>query len=240
MTRADLAMGHRMRWGVAGLVLLIHIVMIAGLIRAFTPQFAATVVHTITQAFTVPMPSRSPPVDPASPRVEPQPREGAASAPGKKARPRAVEAPRVTLAVKPTPAPPIPGQGDASASGARAEGEGAGASGTGIGMGSGASGAGQGGGSGSPTVKIAGDINSAKDYPRASRDLRIGAAVTVELAIGADGRVRACRVVQPSPDAQADRITCELATRRFRFRPAADGAGNPIEAIYRWRQRWFY
>ncbi|WP_245892858.1 TonB family protein [Novosphingobium guangzhouense] len=89
-------------------------------------------------------------------------------------------------------------------------------------------------------MKIAGDINSARDYPRAGRDLRVGASVTIDLTVGRDGRVTSCRVIQPSPDPQADRITCDLATRRFRFRPATDSGGNQVEALYRWRQRWFY
>ncbi|MCT2399784.1 energy transducer TonB [Novosphingobium mangrovi (ex Huang et al. 2023)] len=142
--------------------------------------------------------------------------------------------------VKPTQAPPAAGNGDENASGARPEGEGSGASGPGYGTGAGAGGMGQGGGQATPTVKIKGDINSAKDYPRASRDLRIGASVTIEMTVGADGRVKACRIVQPSPDPAADRITCALATKRFRFRPALDAEGSPVEATYRWRQRWFY
>jgi protein TonB len=35
-------------------------------------------------------------------------------------------------------------------------------------------------------------------------------------------------------------ITCRLAEERFRFRPSLDNQGNPVEAMYGWRQRWFY
>ena len=43
----------------------------------------------------------------------------------------------------------------------------------------------------------------------------------------------------PSPDPQADAITCRLATERFVFRPRLDDDGKPVAGIYRWRQRWF-
>jgi protein TonB len=72
-----------------------------------------------------------------------------------------------------------------------------------------------------------------------TRALRLGSSVIVVLTVGTDGRVRACRVHQPSPDAEADSITCRLAIQRFRFRPATDRAGNPIESEYGWQQRFF-
>ncbi|WP_067733987.1 TonB family protein [Novosphingobium naphthalenivorans] len=244
MTQADLRAGRRTRWGVAAFVLLVHLVVIAGLIRAFTPQFAASVVGSVTQAFSVALPPPpSPPLEPvpSPPNVAPPAEQGASGAAGKKAKPREAAAPKAPIAVKPTQAPPVAGAGDENAAGARDEGEGTGASGAGMGTGAGTGGTGQGGGGqAGPTVKIKGDINSAKDYPRASRDLRIGASVTIDLTVGTDGRVKACRIVRPSPDPGADRITCDLATKRFRFRPATDAEGNPVDAIYRWRQRWFY
>jgi protein TonB len=115
-----------------------------------------------------------------------------------------------------------------------------GAAGAGTGTGSGAGGNGQGGGGGSAAVKIAGDINSARDYPIASRDLRIGDHVVIALTVGTDGRPSACRVVRASRDPEADAITCRLAMARFRFRPATDAAGQPVIATYGWQQRWFY
>ena len=113
--------------------------------------------------------------------------------------------------------------------------------GVGAGAGSGAAPGGGDGGGGlaRPFEQIAGDINSARDYPAASRALRLGHAVLIVFTIGTDGRVRDCRVREPSPDPQADAITCRLAEQRFRFRPATDAAGRPVEAQYGWRQRWF-
>ncbi len=59
------------------------------------------------------------------------------------------------------------------------------------------------------------------------------------MTVGVDGRARDCRVVRPSPDAQADAIVCRLALERFVFRPAIDTQGNPVPATYGWRQDWF-
>ena len=193
MTQADLKTDRRTRWGAATLVIVLHVILVAGLIRAFTPDFAAQVVDTVTQAFTVevsppPSPAPSPPSPaPVSP-APPEPEGGAGEA-GRKAVPREAAAPSAPIAVKPTQAPPVAGQGEQNASGARDEGAGPGAAGQGRGTGAGNAGQGQGGGgSGTATVKISGDINSARDYPRASRALRIGAAVTVDLTVGTDGR----------------------------------------------------
>lgn len=243
MTKADLKPARRTRLGVIALVAGLHVVLIALLVRAFTPQFASSVVRDLTQAFTVSVETSAPsePAPSPSPAAAPPHEEGAAAPPGRKAMPRETSAPEATIALRPTQAPPVAGKGSDDASGAREEGEGTGASGEGRGTGSGASGSGQGGGgAASPPVKIAGDINSAKDYPRESRDLRIGTEVIVALTVGTDGRVRDCRIVKPSPDPQAGEITCRLATKRFRFRPARDAAGRPVEGVFGWRQRWFY
>jgi protein TonB len=89
-------------------------------------------------------------------------------------------------------------------------------------------------------VQTGGTIDSAKDYPIASRDLRIGKAVLVVFTVGVDGRAHDCEVREPSGDAEADAITCRLAVARFRFRPASDAAGNAVAVKYGWRQRWHY
>ena len=111
---------------------------------------------------------------------------------------------------------------------------------TGTGTGSGAAnGTGKGTGSGGTRpVQLAGDIRVA-DYPAASRALRIGHAVLIVFTVGTDGRAHDCQVREASPDPDADAITCRLAEQRFRFRPATDAAGNPVTAIYGWRQKWF-
>ena len=60
------------------------------------------------------------------------------------------------------------------------------------------------------------------------------------LTVGTDGHVRACRVHQPSGDADADVVTCKLAIERFRFKPALDANGEPVEATFGWQQSFFW
>ena len=140
-----------------------------------------------------------------------------------------------------TAAPQAASTGDANTSGARDQGEGTGAGGPGDGTGSGRGGQGAGGIPVTGPVKIAGDINDARDYPTppGGREVRRGTEVIVYMTVGMDGRASNCRVTKPSPDPEADRITCELAVKRFRFKPAQNADGEPVPATYGWRQRWF-
>ena len=225
------------RWGALALVVLFHVLVLAGLAQAFAPDLTAIAVErarsVLTVTVTTPEPEATPP-----PEAKPEPDEGAAAEEGRKASPKENSAPERTLPVKPSPVPRAASTGDENRSGARETGAGTGGGGDGIGTGSGRSGTGQGSGI-RKLEKIAGEINSARDYPRETRDLRNGHSVTILLTVGTDGRVSDCRITEPSPDAAADRITCQLASERFRFRPAADSRGNPIVGRYAWRQRWF-
>ncbi len=247
MTRADFSSSRATRWRVALAVALLHVALVLALVRAFAPEFTSRVTDqvfgTVTVIVTTPPPVPPPP--PTQVQVAPDSRaadlQGAAAAAGKQAvaRPVAAPRPRIVLAVQ--PAPPVAGQGSDNSAGARDAGAGTGAGGQGTGTGSGTSGTGQGGGGngGGKLVKIAGEINSARDYPRATREQRLGDSVVVALTVGTDGRVKSCRVHRASKDPAADQITCRLATDRFRFRPATDSAGNPVEAVFGWQQRWF-
>ncbi|MCB2058924.1 MAG: TonB family protein [Novosphingobium sp.] len=236
MTRADLRAPRRMKLGVVVFVAALHVLAVLALIRAFAPDFTGMVADRVISAFTVEVSTPEP-----SPTPEPKDTEraGAAAPAGKKATPKEVAAPAPKIDIAKLQAPEVAAMGDDVTSGARDRGEdtGAGGQGKGTGSGDGGSGAGAGGGK---LEKIAGDINSARDYPRKSRDLRIGDYVIIALTVGTDGRVKACRVHRASRDPEADRITCELATKRFRFRPATDANGNPVESVYGWKQRWFY
>lgn len=236
----DLAAPPRTRALVVAIVVLIHVAAIFGLIRAFAPGFVSQVTETVLSTFTVTVattPSKPPP-PPAAKQPE---KQGEAAEIGKKAVPREATAPKPKIALAKQNAPPVAGTGSANSAGARDQGQGTGAGGQGQGTGSGAGGDGQGGGGiATKAVKIAGDINSARDYPRESRDSRIGQSVTLALTVGTDGRVRNCRVHRASKDSQADQITCRLATDRFRFRPAQDASGNPVQSTFGWQQRWFY
>lgn len=243
MTRDAFLPPRRIRLGVAAIVVLLHVVLVLALIRAFAPAFTARIADQVFGAVTVTVTTPPPKPSPsAPPPPTPRPTElaGAAAEAGKRgeARPVAAPTPRIVLATQ--AAPPVTGTGSDVRAGARDAGAGTGAGGQGSGTGSGASGFGRGGGGAAvKAVKIAGDINSTRDYPAASREQRLGDHVIVALTVGADGRVKGCRVHRPSKDPQADQITCRLATERFRFRPAADINGNAIESVYGWQQRWF-
>jgi protein TonB len=200
---------------------------------------AITLIHeAATAAYSVPLePSAPPPPPPASPVPTPEP-AGAEGAAAKRAKPKPVAAPPARIPSKAMIAAPTASTGDSVRSGATSAGTGTGGGTSGSGTGSGGSGDGMGSG-GSRAVKIAGDITATRDYPAGTREKRIGKSVVVVLTVGTDGRVAACRVHQPSPDAEADAITCRLATQRFRFRPATDRAGNPVISEFGWQQRWF-
>lgn len=236
MTEADLSTPRPMRALVAMLVILLHIIAVGALVRAFAPEFTAEVADSFAEAITVVTITAPPPPPPEKADATPQGVEGAA---GKQAVAKEVAAPKPKVAIAHKAAPAAGSTGSADTSGARDAGDGTGAGGQGSGTGAGGSGDGQGAGGASKPVKIAGDIKSARDYPREGREARNGDYVIVALTVGTDGRVRACRVHRPSRDAAADRITCELATRRFRFKPATDRNGQPVEAVFGWQQRWF-
>ncbi len=236
MTDADFSAPRPVRIGTIVIVALLHIAVIFGLIRAFAPDLAMRAVDAVVTTFTVTVTAPSP-----TPTPPPSKPAGAAAAAGKQAVPKAQMAPKPKVAIAPPkPAPPVAATGTANSAGAQASGVGSGAGGAGGGTGSGGSGTGQGAGGGSGAIKIAGDINSARDYPIASRELRINDYVLIRIAVGTDGRPTGCSVYRPSRDPAADAITCRLAVERFRFKPATRADGQPRPAIYEWRQRWFY
>lgn len=217
------------RAGIFVLVAVLHVLAVLALIRAFAPDFTQEVVDRTVAAFTVSVTVTAPEPTP-EPATPAAPAEAAGAA-GTKAIPKPVSAPTPRIALSRTPAPVVASTGTADSAGAAQQGAGPGAGGEGSGTG---------GGGGAKAVKVAGDINSARDYPRESRDLRIDDYVIVAITVGTDGVPTACRVHRPSRDAQANEITCRLAMERFRFRPATDAAGNPVASTYGWRQRWHY
>jgi protein TonB len=238
MSDADLRAPRPVRLAALVAVAVLHVAVALLLVRAFAPGFTAEVTRQVVSTFavTITAPEPSPSPAPAPAKAAAAASAGAAGAAGDKARPREVAAPRPKLALAKPPAPPVAGTGTEDRAGAVA-GAGTGAGGAGAGTGSGGTGSGTGGGT--RPVKIAGDINSARDYPIASREQRLGDHVVIWLTVGTDGRATACKVARASRDPAADAITCRLALERFRFRPALDANGAPFVATYAWRQRWF-
>ena len=241
MEQAGFTSRKKVRPGVLVAVILIHVALIFGIIRAFTPDLPAQVVESVVSAFSVTVTTPEPEPEPTPPpQAAQQEPEGAAAPPGKQAKPREVTAPEPKVKIAEKAAPKVASDGNANRSGATDAGTGTGAGGEGQGTGAGNAGNGQGaGGVATKAVKVAGNINSTRDYPRAGREARRNDHVIVALTVGADGRVKGCRVHKASADPEADRITCQLATQRFRFEPARDADGRPVESVYGWQQRWF-
>ena len=229
---------RRPRWGTLIVVALLHVAALAGLVRVFAPDFTAEVIDSATSLVTVTITAPPEPEPTPEPVAEPDP--AAAGEEGRKATPREVAAPEAPLP-RPQPAPRASSTGSENTAGASEQGQGTGAGGQGEGTGSGGAGSGQGGGGARPLELISGRIDNARDYPTppGGRQVRRGHDVVIELTVGTDGRVTACRVTDPSPDPEADAITCRLATERFVFRPRLNANGEPVVGIYRWRQRWF-
>lgn len=229
--RARIGVDRRAKLLALVAVLLLHLAAIAVLVRAFGVDAVVTAVRSVT-AFAIPLPPPAPPPPPKSQKLEPT----AAAPAAPKVSPKEAVAPRPKIAIprKAPSAPPVAGTGNAAQAGASSAGTGNGGGGFGTGSGSGAAAH-----VAQKAVKVAGDIVSARDYPRESRAAREGASVLIAMTVGIDGRVRSCVVVRASPDPKADSITCRLATKRFRFRPALDQHGQPIESTFGWRQSWF-
>jgi protein TonB len=232
MAANGFARRRRPRWGTLTLVVLLHLAALAGLVRVFAPDFTAELVEDAASLVAVTITA------PPEPELA-EPDAGAAGEAALEATPREVSAPEAPVP-RPQPAPRAASTGTHDTSGALELGEGAGAGGEGEGTGGGVGGAGHGGGA-RPLELISGRIDNARDYPTppGGRRIRRGHDVVIELTVGPDGRVTACRVTDPSPDPEADAITCRLATERFVFRPRLGANGQPTTGRYRWRQRWF-
>ena len=241
---------QRPSWGTLALVVGLHVAALIGLARAFAPDLTAAAIERATSLVTVSLDAPPPPPPPPPPEPEPipspepipAPEEGAAAPEAPEAVAREVAAPEPPIVVpRPSVAPPVAAIGTANSAGASESGTGTGAGGEGSGTGAGRSGTGGGGIVATRPEKIAGEINDARDYPvpPGGRAVRQGQHVIVHMVVGVDGRARDCRVVKPSPDPEADRITCRLAEERFRFNPALDREGNPVSAPFGWRQDWF-
>lgn len=220
-------------------VVLLHIAVLYGLARALAPDMTATVEREVVSAFTVTVTA---PPDPPPPDNQPEPGEGAQGDPGRDAVAQPVTSPTAKVKLKEDrPLPRASSTGNASQSGAADAGAGAGAAGSGLGTGSGNRGGGPGGIAVTKPVHISGTIDNARDFPvpPGGREARRGTQVVVRVTIGTDGRARDCSTYRPSPDPQADRITCQLVEGRLGFRPAMDANGNPVAAPFYWRQQWF-
>jgi protein TonB len=227
---------HRVASAVA--VLLLHAGLGIALVTAlgFTPLAKP---DTALLTFDLPAPSPPPP-SAVEPAPQPEQKSGAAAPANRRARPTEVVAPpALVLQPPPLAAAPIAGPGpDAAAGAALLPGPGTGAGGVGQGTGSGTSGSGTGSGGGTPAKLLRGTIRDS-DYPRAARRARVEGSVTVRFTVDATGRPTGCAVTRSSGSAELDATTCRLIEARYRYAPARDPSGRPVEELRGWRQDWW-
>lgn len=70
------------------------------------------------------------------------------------------------------------------------------------------------------------------DYPsKAMRERRVGHN-KFKLSITAAGRVSDCIILESSGHADLDERTCEIMTRRGRFKPATNAQGEPVSGMW--------
>ena len=221
-------------WVVVAIVLL-HLAIFYGLIRAFAPGAVESVERSVVSAFTVTVTA---PEEPPPPEPEAEPDEGAQGDPGERAVPKPVTAPSPRQPIqRPSPVPRASSTGTAPSSGAAESGSGTGAAGSGDGTGSGRGGSGQGGGIATKPSVRSGRINDAADFPTppGGRQARFGKSVTVAFTVTTDGRARNCAVLQTSVDAETTALVCPRVVERIRFNPATLADGTPVEAQYGYR-----
>ncbi len=235
--RSFRARKKRLSWPLVSAIAALHLAALYGLALALAPDFTAGVQREVVSAFSLTAPPPPPP-----PEIPSEPDQGAQGAPGREAEAQPVAAVPTRVRIKPDPPRPrAASTGTASESGAAAAGEATGAAGSGLGTGSGNRGSGRSAAAVTKPVHISGRIDNARDFPvpPGGRAARRGTQVVVRVIIGADGRARECTIVRPSPDPEADRITCQLIETRLGFRPATDAEGRPVPAPFYWRQQWF-
>ena len=225
-------------WIIAAIIVL-HLALFYGLLRAFAPGVTSTIERGVVSTFTVEVTA---PEEPPPPEAEPED-EGAQGDPGAEAVAAPVTAPPVPQPIRTdAPAPRVASTGTASRSGAADTGDGPGRAGSGSGPGSGRGGDGQGGGGAvtKPSVR-SGAISSARDFPipPGGRSVRDGTSVTVAFTVGVDGRASNCSVTRPGPDPETNALVCPLVIERITFNPARNAAGEPVPARYGWRQDFF-
>lgn len=171
--------------------------------------------------------------------------EGAAAPPALRNSPTPVVAPVPEVRI-PIPPPittsPIAGEGSAPAAGAApVPGPGSGRGGVGEGLGSSLYGSGTGGGGGGGLARepeyLRGRVDW-RDVPDGVLASRPGGTVGFDMLIGADGRVRDCRVIRSSGNRGLDAATCRSAIRRLRYAPARDRAGRAVAAWTSGQNEW--
>jgi protein TonB len=75
------------------------------------------------------------------------------------------------------------------------------------------------------------------DYPDASARAEEEGTTGIRVVVNTEGKVSACQVVKPSGFNRLDDRACQIAQRRWRFKPATEN-GEPVEATINKNFRW--
>jgi protein TonB len=193
--------------------------------RSLSPSESAMILVEVA----MPPPPALPPTEAPTPKAGPDRDAAAASPPVPRARPQPVVALR----------PDVPVPSPAVAATAAADGPDLQAGAGGVGVGSGTGGAGAGSRGGIVRARWASGSINRKDYPETAAKARIGGSVTVYFDVTVEGRARNCRVIRTSGNPALDSTTCRLIELRFRYTPARNAAGEPVEDVAGWRQDWW-
>lgn len=212
--------------GVAIVHAVLGYALFAGLSVRLVPQ-----PEEVLKLFTVTPPEPRPLIEKRKPASHTAPRRKGSAAP-RNLRSRATEviARPAPIVIQPPPivGAAMPATGDNRSSGASPlPGPGTGSGGQGAGTGSGGHGNGLGGGGGPRQIK--GRIRNS-DYPQAAAEAGASGMVSVRYTVAVDGYVSRCIVTRSSGNPDLDETTCRLIRQRFRFEPARDAYGRPIQA----------
>jgi protein TonB len=197
------------------------------------------VVQDTLKTFDIVPPTPSPPPPPPPTEVKSGRPEGAASPAGLRAKASPIVAPPPPMPLPPPPiaAAPVAGQGMQSRQGASdRDAGGYGAGGVGDGFGSGGEGYGDGDGGGSPPRQRRGSL-SYNDVPDEIADPGEGISMETRFTVLPNGRVINCRITQHSRYRDFDAKVCRLIEERFRFDPARDVDGTPLQGdVIQWQR----
>ena len=224
----------RTRWtGIAGTIA-VHVIVI-GVLLLFAPDYVPLpkVVKPMLVAVDLtppPPPPPPPPPDDVEQGATAPPSRGNTEAPSPPPPPRPL--------AMPTPAQVAVDPGSEQASGfGNAGGNAAGQGGEGNGSGAGGSGNGRGAGRVTPPLRIEGGLTNA-DYRRAQAPRGAAGTVVVSFRVRTDGRADSCSVLRSSGYGEFDEATCRLIQQRFRYRPATDESGRPVDWTIRTDYTW--
>lgn len=76
------------------------------------------------------------------------------------------------------------------------------------------------------------------DYPMKAFEKKAEGVTRFELLVAPDGAIADCAIVSSSGNAELDRTTCFLATKRVKFNPARGDSGTPMWGVYRSQALW--